>query len=153
MRPASDRSEITAGSEPNCNTGVDVEVVAHLTSGEREEAAVDHPACQQIGVAALELPGARARQREADPAAVSHQQVLHLVEQRRQFLHLVDDDPRLRRQGVDLLGETAGIAGQANELAIVQEVDPVRLGQNGSQPGRLAGAARAEEEERAIRQG
>ena len=75
---------------------------------------------------------------------------LHFVEQRRQSLHVGDDDGRRhvrRGHGLEALWarEKLGVHAQ------IQQIDAVRLGKDGSQKRGFARAARAEQEEALVR--
>ena len=106
-------------------------------------------AAEQVGAPALQLAGAGAAQHEAQAGVFD--QTMHLVEQGRHFLHLVDDD----RFGPDRGGERAHAVGEAprrpRELQQQPGVEQVEAGGTREQPpqqGRLAGLARPPQERR-----
>lgn len=75
----------------------------------------DGSATEKIPTAAKELPGARSGEDEPQPAS-AHERV-NLVEQRRQFLDLIDDHRLpLVSQSRTLLSEHAGISRQPPKL-------------------------------------
>jgi hypothetical protein len=80
-------------------------------------------AAEQVHPAPAKLPGARTREEEAHP--VGFDDAVHLVEQERQSLDLVDgDDLDVRRE---LLDEPARILAEIEEDGIVQKVIDARL--------------------------
>lgn len=74
-----------------------VEVSAELAREERVQVVQDDPPRQQVGVAAPELPRARARQEESESSGVRVEDRLDAVEKGRDPLHLVDEDGSGRR--------------------------------------------------------
>ena len=132
---------------------VDVRPAAHFGGGKREHPPHHHAPSEEVHVLAPQTPRRRAGQGEFPVPRRSRERVVNLVEQRRQFLHLVDHDPRAPRERLDLAPKRPRLAHQAQQLPVVQEVVPLRARQLAAQPGGLSGAARAEEQERARRQG
>ena len=78
---------------------------------------------------------------------------MHLVEQRRQSLYFVDDHPVAAPLPAQLVGEQARIAQVGLVDALVEEIEPRRLGEARLRPGALADPAQAEQEEALARGG
>ena len=124
-----------------------VEVVSDLTRRQAVKVVAKRPPTEQIGGAAPHLARARSAQREVQSAVLD--QPVHLVEQRRNLLDLVDDDlpSGLRSFCVDLLAQQLRIDGVAPELVCLQQVDATSLGIALPQERALAGLARSPQEE------
>ncbi len=109
-------------------------------------------AAQQVRAPALQLPGARSTQHEADALVLDH--AVHLVEQGRHALHLVDDHGSgaggvVQRQHA--LRQRPGCPRQLQHQSRVQEVEADGSGKPHTQQGRLAGLAGAPQERRLSR--
>jgi hypothetical protein len=104
-------------------------------------------ATEEVGSAPLELAGAGAAQDEAQPAVLD--QPVDLVEQGRDFLHLVEDH-RLRelsRVGREQpLAQQRRAACQLQHQVGLQQVEGQALRERGPQVGALPGLPRAPQE-------
>jgi hypothetical protein len=78
---------------------------------------------------------------------------VHLVEGRWQALDLIDDHPAATPLLAQLAGEEARVAQIGLVDALVEEVEPRRLGEARPRPGALADPAQAEQEEALPRSG
>jgi hypothetical protein len=115
-------------------------------SHQREHVELRGSTREQIRTTAPELARTRARQDEAPAFLLDHP--VHLVEQRRDLLDLVDDDPPLAIDRRELAGQERRLARQAERERGVEQIVGHRVGQDLGQPRRLAGSARAEQERR-----
>lgn len=130
---------------------LELETLPQLLARQRVEAARRNPACEQVGAAAAQLASARASEQEAHPA-MRFDQPMHLVQQRRDALHLVDEhgpnsspDARL-----DLGSKQRRLLGVAQKRVLPQQID----GEQGSwqqapDERALACLSRAQQEARA----
>ncbi len=75
---------------------------------------------------------------------------MHLVEQRRNFLDLIDHDlpVRVERLSLDLLAQQFGTATVAPKFLGLQQIDPERVWIRGSQQRAFAGLAWTPQEKR-----
>ncbi len=127
---------------------LEIEVELQLGRSQREELACDRAPRKHVRFESPELSRAGSAHREAVALAVLGDQGMHLVEQRRQPLDLVDDDPCPFRQRLDTRPEGVRPLGQLEHERHAQQIEPCRLRKPLAQPGALAGAARTEQEER-----
>ena len=72
---------------------------------------------------------------------------VNLVQQPRQPLHFVDDDPGLGREMPDGLREERRVDQQVLIQALVEEVEVHGAGKRGARPGAFSDAAHPEQEE------
>jgi hypothetical protein len=76
---------------------------------------------------------------------------VHLVQQGRHALHLVQHDDALRWQAAQLHGEQAGIGEERLITRLVQQVNNIGIGKLLPRPSALARAANAEQEKASLR--
>ena len=102
---------------------------------------------QEIGGASLDLSGAGAAKSEVH-VTVLHEPV-HFVEQRRDFLDLVNDDLCVGRERLrfQLLAKKLGSGDVASVLVRLQQVQPSAFAVQAPQEGALAGLAWPPEKE------
>jgi hypothetical protein len=72
-------------------------------------------------------------------------QPVHLIQESRYFLHLVDDDPTIRGPGLKLTIESRGIPTETEGFRSAQQVIDDRILEVMVNPGRLSRAPRPEE--------
>ena len=107
-------------------------------------------ACEQVGACGLELAGARSQQREPD--APVGDLAMHLVQQARKPLHLVDDDPLAGLRRRDHPAEQCRVREQVGEQRLVEQIEAHGRRQRRAHPSALADASQTEQEEAAVRQ-
>ena len=127
-----------------------VEAVADLGRGQPPQLEPQRAPTEEIRGAPPHLPGARSAQREMDAAVLD--QPMHLVEQGRRLLDLVDHHlPARRGPGrLDLLAQPLRVGHVAAELVHLEQVDPTCVRVTLPQQRRLAGLARTPQEERVL---
>ena len=122
-----------------------------LRGSQREQVRLPRPPAEQVHAAALELAAARPAQHEVHSLRLY--QVVHLVEQDRQLLDLIDHDHRRIRRNIGAalghdLAQSRRILGKRQVLAAAQQVyDRARVELPAQQRG-LAGAPRTEQKQR-----
>ncbi len=126
--------------------------VAEFRRREREELAVDGASREQIGVEPLQLARARTTQRELVIATVFGDESMDFIQQGRQTLHLVYDDPATSRPSLHLLTEGFRLPCQLKQRVHPEQIEPQRLRQNRFQPGRFPGSSRTKQEKRVVGQ-
>ena len=126
---------------------IQVEVAPDLVRRQTVEFVANGPSAEKIRRAPLDLTGARATEREVKPAILD--EPMHLVEQRRYLLDLVDDDLAPRPGGISLqlLAEEFGPGDIAAELVGLEQVHPAPAAVCVPQQCALAGLARPPQEE------
>ena len=121
-----------------------VEIAAELARRQWMHAQGERAAREQVDVAAFQRARARPRQGEAKLAPLD--QPMHLVEDGRNLLDLVEHDPAavaLRHHGVEPLRRRE----QRGVDVGLQKVDEDGVRESVPEPARLAGAPRTEEKE------
>ena len=123
----------------------------HLRARQREQVRLPRAAPQEVHPAPLELAPAGAREDEA--SSLRRDQVVHLVEERRQLLNLVDDDDRRLGRPVEAairhdLAQSRRILSQRQVDAAAQEIDDGSRVELLTEQRRLAGAAGTEQKQR-----
>ena len=127
----------------------DIEVPAHLVRRERVHRLAQGSPGEQVRAGRAELPCAGAEKGEADLPGLD--EPVHLVEERRHALDLVEDHERPRRRLPELEGQQAGVGQELLVPPLLEQVDVVRAGDLPSRPGALARAPDAEQEEAPVR--
>ena len=127
---------------------LEVEAAAQLGRHEGRHDAPRRPAAEQVDAGPADLAGAGAG--EGEERAPGVDEGVDDIEQLRRLLHLVDDDgPSLG--GQDEVSQALG-AGQEVSMDVgLEQIHPERFREPLAEPGRLAGAAGAEEKEAALR--
>jgi len=139
------------GQRAKAKRVVEVEVLAQLFGQEWMKLTTHGTAGEEVGPGGLEPAGAGAAENEAQVPLLDV--AMHLVQQGRQPLYLVQHDERAWSEAPQLPGEAARVGEVGLEQCLVQQVDPIGVGEHGAQPCALAHAPRPEEEERAPRRG
>ena len=114
----------------------------YLGGRQRHHLAAPGPASQEIGVSAPQFARARSGQQKALPTVLD--EPMHLVEQRRDLLHFVDDDDRVLPVGV-ALAEQRRTRGVLTVDVGLKQVNQGRVRQVFADPETLADATRAPE--------
>ena len=109
-----------------------VEIVAELPWRQWVHRLADGPAGQQVRAGHLELARAGTEQGEAQAALLD--QAVHLVQQGRNALHLIDNDPIARCAGGNQLPEQRRVGQQVVEQGFIQQVETQCLGQGRASP-------------------
>ena len=136
------------GQHALAQSALEVETAAQLGRHEGRHDAPRRPAAEQVDPGPADLAGAGAG--EGEDGAPGVDEGVDDVEQLRRLLHLVDDDgPSLG--GQDQVPQALGAGQQVSMDVGLQQVHPERFRESLAEPGRLAGAAGAEEKEAALR--
>ena len=127
---------------------VQVEDGAQLGGGETAQLVAYGAPAEQIGGAAAHFAGARPAQGKVVPAILD--QPVHLVQQRRHLLDLVDHDlpPAACRLRCQLLAQQLGTVEVTPEHLALQQVDPQGIGIAVPEQGALARLPRPPQKER-----
>src|SRR5947207_15100947 len=115
--------------------------------GERKELLHNGSSGEQVCCSPFQLPRRRSCQSESAIAFLFHQK-MHFVEQFRNALHLVDNDPSGVRLRLDLLPEKRRITLITDRRLREKKIHRERGRKLLPQPRALSGTARAEQEER-----
>lgn len=105
--------------------------------------------CEQVGAASTEFAGACSREHKLLTARCH--KPLNLVENGRNALHFIDDDPSAFREGFALPAKAPRVPLQAQALLRAQQVEPRCVGELVANPGRLSGASRVKQKKRTVR--
>jgi hypothetical protein len=126
---------------------VEVEVVTELYGAQPVHLVSEGPSAQEVGSTSLHLASAGAA--ECEPQAAVLDEPVDFVEQRRDLLDLVDDDLRIGRgpHGLELLPQILGMREVSAELLRPEKIDPRHIRIALPEERRLAGLARAPQEE------
>ena len=111
---------------PGPKRRLEIEVAAQFRGRQRVHRPAQRPPGQQIHAGRLQLARARPQEREAEPALLD--EPVNLVQQVRQALDLVDDDPAFGRNRPQLRREQGGIDQVVLVASLVEEIDPVSVG-------------------------
>ena len=125
---------------------VNVEVERHLGRHQREQGRGDGPSREQVDATSAQLASAGAGEHEAQPAVFN--EPMHFVQKLRDLLHLVDYRPGIWWQDRQFPVQVAGGLAQSQRLACVEQVVGGGRRKSVPNPGSLAGAPRAEQEDR-----
>ena len=120
-----------------------------LRPRERMQREPPRPSAQQVGPAPLQLPGARSTEHER--LVVPLDEPVHLVEQGRHLLHLVDDDGTTAATSVEgqhPLGEQPGFAREIESGTGLEQVEADGVREPFGQQRRLSRLARPPQEGR-----
>ena len=129
--------------------GLEDEVGPHLLGQQRMQEALDRPSGKEVR--AQRLQPSRTGAAQDEPESVLLDVTMGFVEQPGKPLDFVDDDERATGQRTHLGGEPRGLRQIRLVTPLVQQVNPIGLRERLANPRALAGAAWAEEEERAAR--
>ena len=122
---------------------VEVEFPAEFLGDEGVHRAAQGTAGQQVHTGTLQLAGARTAQDETQPLFLD--KTVHLVQEPRQPLDLVDDHPGPRLNRPHLICEKPRTCQQLLVFFFIKQVDHMGIGKSRAQPGALSGAARPHE--------
>ena len=126
-----------------------IELEGELRRHQRIHGRRDGTAGQQVDTAAAQLARTRTREHEAQPMGLD--ETMDLVQQRGNLLHLVDHHPASAWQGRELPVQRVRVLAQSQRLPGVQQIVGDGVGKAVTNPGGLAGSARAEQKDRAGR--
>lgn len=123
----------------------ELEVFAELRRDQAAQLEAKRATAEHVRVPAAERPRARPAEREAEAPVLDER--VHLIEDRRHLLDLVDDDEAWLRHGGELLSEQSGSLLIAEAFVGSQEVDTSSFGVGRPEQRALPDLARPPEKE------
>ena len=134
------------GDQTDRQCALQIEGGTEFSRDEGMHLGLREPPAEQVGRPSTQLARARSgedearRRRRLEPA-------MHDIEQRGNTLNLVDDDDASLRMGSQAFFEALRASKVGPLGGGLEQVDAQRVGPPGAQPGRLAGAAGAQQQE------
>jgi hypothetical protein len=134
------------GERPGGESRLEGEVRAELLGEERVHLETERAAGEKVRPLALQFARARPAEREAESPFLD--EAVDRVQEIRQPLHLVEDDPSSFGDRSKFLGEMGRMREEGEVDLFVEEVEARSVRQGGPDPGALPRPSGSEEEER-----